>query len=96
MALMPWLSLNGEIKTRGVTFRPIILNGQWHQILRPVASRMEDLLKFFPDRGGGGVFVTLGDDWGTPEERWPDLAIAAAYLYLAAFACQSYFSRDDR
>ena len=95
MALMPWLSLSGEIKTRDVTFRPIILNRELHPLLRPVASRMEDLLKFFPDRAGGGVFVTSGNDWWTPEERLPDLAIAAEHLYLAAFARQSYFSRDD-
>ena len=95
MALMPWLSLNEEIKTRDVTFRPIILHEQWHPLLQPLASRMEDLLKFFPDRAGGGVFVTLGNDWWTPEERLPDLAVTAGHLYLAAFACQKYFSLDD-
>ncbi len=95
LALMPWLSLSGEIKTRDVTFRPIILHGQWHPLLQPLASRMEDLLKFFPDRADGGVFVTLGEDWWTPEVSLPDLAITAGHLYLAAFACQSYFSIND-
>ncbi len=95
MAMLPWLSLKEQIKTGDVTFRPIILNLELHPRLRPVASRMEDLLKFFPDRAGGGVFVTLGDDWWTPEDRLPDLAITAGHLYLAAFACQSYFSIND-
>ncbi len=97
MAMLPWLSLSlkEQIKTGDVTFRPIILNLELHPLLRPVASRMEDLLKFFPDRAGGGVFVTLGDDWWTPEDRLPDLAITAGHLYLAAFACQSYFSIND-
>ena len=93
LALMPWLSLTEEIKTGEITFRPMFQNQALHPILMPIASRVESLLKFFPDCKRSGVFVTLKDEnWAIPEERLPDLAVAAGHLYLSAFACQNYFS----
>ena len=68
LALMPWLSLTEEIKTREITFRPIYQNGALHPILTPAESRVKSLLKFFPDRKESGVFVTLNDkDWAIPQ-----------------------------